>query len=234
MKSEILTCIRQLAEAADGQPPTIRQVEEATGIGESGWRGIYWANWGDAVIEAGLTPNPLGRERRIDDDVLLEHLAKACRAHGRIPTVAQLRIMRRSDPDFPYVKTFERRLGGFSAIGGHIASWVAGRSDYQDVAALLGTDADAPVASSTAYGSVYLLKSGTFYKIGRSDELERRVKEIRVALPEAVVLVHAISTDDPPGCEFSKIMRFIRDNATNWSPASIDAAGRRATPACPS
>lgn len=48
---------------------------------------------------------------------------------------------------------------------------------------------------------MYLLQSGPHYKIGRSDELEKRVKQISIALPESVKLAHAIKTDDPPGIE---------------------------------
>jgi hypothetical protein len=55
--------------------------------------------------------------------------------------------------------------------------------------------------SAATDGIVYLIQSSAHYKIGRSDELERRVKEIRVALPEAATLIHSIVTDDPAGIE---------------------------------
>ena len=60
---------------------------------------------------------------------------------------------------------------------------------------------EASATSRAPEGHVYLLRSGSFYKVGRSEDLERRVKEVRVAMPEAVTLVHAIRTDDPPGIE---------------------------------
>lgn len=86
-----------------------------------------------------------------------------------------------------------------------LADWVVGKSEYADVAAMLPevpTQSDAgAVVRSLDYGHVYLIKSGAHYKIGRSDELERRVKEIRVALPDKAVLVHSIRTDDPSGIE---------------------------------
>jgi hypothetical protein len=49
---------------------------------------------------------------------------------------------------------------------------------------------------------VYLLKGVQgYYKIGRGAELERRVKQESVAMPEKLVLEQSIRTDDPVGIE---------------------------------
>jgi len=48
---------------------------------------------------------------------------------------------------------------------------------------------------------VYLLKSGKFYKIGRTNSVGRRQYEIATQMPEEVTEVHRISTDDSTGIE---------------------------------
>jgi hypothetical protein len=50
-------------------------------------------------------------------------------------------------------------------------------------------------------GFVYLIKSGKFYKIGSTNNPDRRQYEIRLQLPEKVHHIHSIETDDPSGIE---------------------------------
>ena len=45
------------------------------------------------------------------------------------------------------------------------------------------------------------MKSGGYYKIGRSDCVEKRNYEIGIKLPEELKIIHKIKTDDPSGIE---------------------------------
>ena len=50
-------------------------------------------------------------------------------------------------------------------------------------------------------GLVYLLRSGRFFKIGRTNAVGRREYELAIQLPEKATKVHSIKTDDPVGIE---------------------------------
>ena len=50
-------------------------------------------------------------------------------------------------------------------------------------------------------GYVYLMKAGRFYKIGRTNALGRRERELVIQLPEAAKVIHSIKTDVPVGIE---------------------------------
>src|SRR5436190_23970789 len=57
------------------------------------------------------------------------------------------------------------------------------------------------VAGTQQEGEVYLIKSGRFHKIGRSNSAGRREYELAIQLPEKAKTVHMIRTDDPVGIE---------------------------------
>jgi hypothetical protein len=202
VREQIIKEIRRLAEANDGRPPGRRLFETKTGITEAAWFGVYWARWGDALAEAGYAPNV--EPQKLDEQFILQKLATVCRHYGKVPATMEMRLYKKIDPDFPNEKTILSRFGGKQNLLYRLAEWARQHDDHKDIAAMLEHISSEPASTTKTgveEGIVYLIKSGAHYKVGRSDELERRVKEIRIALPEAATLVHSIRTDDAAGIE---------------------------------
>ena len=143
-------------------------------------------------------------------------VAGLCRILGKMPTNADMRLWVRSDPSFPNDKTVASHVGSIAEVVAALRM-LAQTPEYGDIATFLpepkGETIPPSPRSQAVEGTVYLLKSGQHYKVSRSDEIERRVKEITVALPEAT-LVLAIKTDDTPGIEAYWHKRFADRRAT--------------------
>ena len=214
MRDEILNAIRKLTKASGGKPPGSRLFERETGIREATWRGVYWARWGDAIAEAGFEPNLA--PSKIEEDILLAKLAQAFRVLGKIPTAMELRIYRRNHPDFPY-RAIWRHFGSMEDMHRRLKRWATDSDENADLAAMLTPRVSRSELKNNrpAEGHVYLIRWGANYKIGRGDQLERRVKEVRTGLPESGSLVHAIRTDDPSGIEAYWHRRFADRRAEN-------------------
>jgi hypothetical protein len=60
-------------------------------------------------------------------------------------------------------------------------------------------------------GYVYLLKSGKYYKIGKTNKPDQRLYEIGLQLPEKIHPIHSIETDDPSGIEAYWYNRFRKN-----------------------
>ena len=83
--------------------------------------------------------------------------------------------------------------------------------EFADVLPMLPTVDDEPVTPASdgdaadgpqpVPGHVYLVRSGKFHKIGRSNDHGRRTYEIGLQLPEQLEVVHTIETDDAVGIE---------------------------------
>jgi hypothetical protein len=72
-KEQVLSEIRRTADENGGSPLGRNRFLAETGIREADWLGRYWAQWSDAVSEAGFTPNSM--VSRVDDGEALRHLA---------------------------------------------------------------------------------------------------------------------------------------------------------------
>lgn len=200
-KEEILDAIRALAAANGGQPPGWRGIGEA-GIRERDWLGKYWARWSDALRDAGFAPNRW--QAGYDEDFMLRRFAGLVRDMGHFPTQAEFRLRRHRDPTLPGEKAYRARFGGKAGLAAALRAYCRGRPGWRDVAVLCAAVETPPrpeTAKPDGEGYVYLLRSGRFYKIGRTNSIGRRERELALQLPEKASRLHIIKTDDPAGVE---------------------------------
>jgi hypothetical protein len=215
-KQQILDEIKRTAVANGGVALGRSRFLQETGIKESDWFGKYWSRWNDAVEEAGVLPNKL--QDAYAEHLLVEKYVKLIRELGRIPVKGELRLKRRSDPSFPNDKTFER-FGSKSQLLSKAVEYCQNHSGFDDIARLCVNSIpnDRPTPENEAHGevigSVYLLKSGGYYKIGRTNAMGRREYELAIQLPEKIKRVHEIRTDDPVGIEAYWHTRFASKRA---------------------
>lgn len=209
-KEHIISEIRRLATENGGKPLGLERFEAATGITQSQWRGVYWARWGDTMVEAGFEPNTFqGKEH--SDERLLQFLADATRDLGRYPATADLRMWRQMHRDAPNDKVFRNRLGTTAEVFAKVLAFAQAHPDYADVASILAgsapgrggrsASAKSADAAQVVTGVVYLIRMGEFHKIGKSNDPGRRLYELGIQLPEKHDVVHVIETDDPAGIE---------------------------------
>ncbi|MCY3846170.1 MAG: GIY-YIG nuclease family protein [Acidobacteria bacterium] len=238
-REHVVNEIRRVAEKY-GRPPGRQLFERETGIAMADWYGAHFRSWGDALVEAGYEPNE--KQDKLSREHVLREYAKVVRHFGRVPAMIDLRMYSRERPEVPGHTTFTNHFGNKAGLDAALAKWVREQGEFQDLVSLLpgptesprsGEVAGVPDGSLEASGNgwVYLLKSGDHYKIGHSQELERRVKEIRVAMPQETTLMHSIRTDDPSGIEAYWHRRFERRRANGeWfrlTAADVRAFKRR-------
>jgi hypothetical protein len=206
-KQHIIAEIVRTAEKNGGQPLGKKRFQDETGIKDSDWLGKYWARWGDAVKEAGYQPNEL--QGSYEEEWLIEQFISFIREIGRVPVAAELRLKAHTDKSFPHQTTFRKGLGNKAELVTKVLGYCRERNGYDDVVSICESvertvtkayeveDAE----EDSDYGYVYLIKSGRYYKIGRSNSVGRREYELSIQLPEKATTEHTITTDDPSGIE---------------------------------
>jgi hypothetical protein len=229
MREKILAEIKRIAEANGGIPPGSAMFKKETGYRNNDWLGKYWARWSDAIIEAGFVAHEFNQ--RQDTELFYPMLADLVRHYGRIPTTPEYNLYRIKRPEYPWETTLRSHFGSKSRMYDFLRAWALTTEDYLDIVAMI-PEAQIPEVERvniSKEGYVYLIKSGAFYKIGRGDELEKRVKQIRTALPDASTLEHSIRTDDPSGIETYWHRRFAdkRANGEWFKLTSSDVAAFR-------
>jgi hypothetical protein len=204
-KEHILQEIRRTAEANGGAPLGWRKFTKETGIREADWLGKHWARWSDGLREAGYAPNQM--TTGYDETFLFQKFIELARELKKLPVKGDFLFKSRRDSTFPHSSTFEN-FGSKAELVTSVKEYCQSREGYEDIVLLCegyvsrtNNDSEAADSSDGEIGFIYLMKSGKFFKIGRSNATGRREYELGIQLPEKLKTVHVIGTDDPPGIE---------------------------------
>jgi hypothetical protein len=126
---------------------------------------------------------------------------------GHFPVEGEIRRQSKQDSSFPsHTVLGFKRFGGKGKLAAKIINFCRTQGGLDDVIKIC-TELASPDGPSSQesnelvpaepIGFVYLMKSGRYYKIGRSAAVGRREYELGIQLPEKVATVHTIKTDDP-------------------------------------
>lgn len=211
-KQDIIEKIIQTAKENDGKPLGIGRFEKETGIKPYDWQ-RYWTQFSKAQQEAGFSPNQL--QTAYPDEFLFEKIISLARKLNRFPVTREIRIEKINNPEFPDSSAFTRAFGHKKNFSLKLAEYCQGKIDHEDIIGFCdevsektGEQEEYDKRSKEILGSVYLFKSGKYYKIGKTGDTVRRGSELRVQLPERIDLIHSIKTDDPSGVEVYWHKRF--------------------------
>ena len=203
---EIIDEIKRTAQANGGIPLGSRKFATETGIRNSDWLGKIWARWSDALREAGYVPKEM--TRAYGESELLDKFAKLSLDFGRLPTSADIRLSIAKGLVFPDGATFQRQFGGKQKLIAKLREHCLDRAEYASVVPLCDNyvprgpdEPNEPERDGKQIGFVYLMRSAKFYKIGKAYVTGRRHRQLAIQMPESLILVHEIKTDDPFGIE---------------------------------
>ena len=223
-KEKILADYNRLVKEMDGRVIGERIFKRETGHSHHHWKGGYWRSWSALQAAAGHEPN-IATEKTADE-TLLRRFAELALDQESIPSEADLMLKRREDSTFPSKASY-RRWGSRDALLSKVREFCERDGEFAPVVELLlhgvSTGLDHRIDSGRIQGFVYLLRSGKNYKLGRTNAVGRRLRELAIQLPQKPDTVHVIETDDPEGIEQYWHRRFSnKRQGGEWFTLTID------------
>jgi len=208
-REQILAEIKRMAEANGDVAIGERSFSAQTKVNRTLLRRAGFPNYGAAVEAAGYQRNSFLKQA-YDDDELFIPIARLAREVGHCPTYGERAVARYKDPAFPGETSISRRTKVEPLTQG-LSSWCRRQPEFRDVAEFLGANAPLGASKSTearnrkvVTGYVYLMRYGAHgkdFKLGHSENVQRRQTQIDMVSPHDVRVVHSIETDDPEGIE---------------------------------
>ena len=211
-KQFIIGEIQRTAALNGGTPLGQAQFRADTGIAEAEWKGVYWVRWSDALSEAGF--KPLDWNAALDEEQMIEGLAKLVRKYGRYPTKYEVLLAKKGNDEIPSPSALFRRIGGKPKIIEKLRAFCSSRDEYAGLCTVLPQESPAAIQVSKTRdqanesskpkpsGYVYMVKSGRLYKIGQTSNHWQRKSELNKQTPEGITEIHTIAAiDDAPGIE---------------------------------
>lgn len=203
-KNIIIAELKRTAQSNGGVALGRLRFLRETGIKESDWHGKFWTKWSEAVEEAGLKSNTFTQP--IEKEYILQKISELIVEIGCFPTKGQLKLKSNTDNSFPDNKVFYSKFGNKGGLMNAVREYSIQHNLFEVLNCCSTTLLEeAPekeaVIKEEILGFVCLYKSKNYYKIGRTNDMSRRRKEIKLQLPFETQLVHEISTDDPIGIE---------------------------------
>jgi hypothetical protein len=168
--------------------------------------------WGDAQEEAGFARNRF--QEAFERDFLIKKFIDLIRRTKdgdkiRFPVEGEMLAERKRSTDFPHAQAFRRQFGGKSQIAAAILEHCQARSGFEVIGAceevikrnVPSSTREKESKDQESLGHVYLIKSGRYYKIGRTNAVGRRYYELAIQLPEKANTIHVIKTGSKPDAE---------------------------------
>lgn len=212
--NEVTKKLRQCAEERGGKTPSEKIFYEYAGIGIHNLKKLGYSNYGELVKDAGLVPNKFDKTK-YNNKQLCKLFILAIRKKGKWPTRGDLDVLHNKTSSFPDSSTFYKSLGLVKTgdLARKIIEYIHKRKGYNDIVSICDSNLEKledrngipdKDIQGRKHGWVYLLKStllhSTVYKIGKTNDLRRRVIELNQPSNDQE-LIHPIETDDPEGIE---------------------------------